>query len=94
MNYSIYIYYNVAPDSVGKLGAAVRVLFKGMARQTGIEGRLLSRRDKPETWMEVYEGVANPDAFQSSLDSELERLHFAELLGPDSRRITELFTPL
>lgn len=94
MNYSIYIYYKVTPGSMEKVGAAVQVLFKAIAGGSGIEGRLLCRRDKPETWMEVYEGVADPESFQASLNRELGRLCFAELLGPDSRRITELFMPI
>ena len=94
MSYSIYIYYKVTPGSVDKLRAAVQALFQAIAQRTGVEGRLLCRRDKPETWMEVYEDVADPDAFQASLDQALGRSRFAELLEPDSRRITELFMPV
>ena len=69
-------------------------LQQSIAAATGIHGRLLCRRDKTETWMEVYEGVPDPVAFQSIMDSETNRLGIAELLAPQSRRITELFRPL
>jgi hypothetical protein len=94
MNYSLYIYYKVSPGREKSVRAAAQDLFKSIAAATGVEGRLSCRRDKPDTWMEVYEGIAEPDAFQTILNKELDRLRFADLLGPDSRRMTELFRPL
>ena len=58
-----------------------------------IHGGLLCRRDKPETWMEVYEPVAEDTEFLATLEAELERVRFAELLGTDVPRHTEIFRP-
>ena len=91
MNYAIYIYYKVTPDNQGQIRLAAQSLQQAINAATGINGRLLCRRDKPDTWMEVYEGVPDADAFIALLDREAARLQFAELLGAGSRRMTELF---
>lgn len=94
MNFSFYVYYDVIARNEDKVRTAVRNLQLSIADATGIQGRLLCRRDKCETWMEVYEGVSDDAAFQSILDSEVTRQRFAELLAPHSRRATEVFRPL
>ena len=94
MSCSFYIYYKVAAQNADRVRAAALELQRALLRATGITGRLLCRRDNPETWMEVYEGVADTAAFQAALDTEVQRLQFGNLLGPDARRITELFRPL
>lgn len=89
-----YIYYKVSPEAAERLRAAVEALQRELAEKTGVEGRLLSRRDDPGTWMEIYENVADTRAFDSALARALERVRFAELLGPGSARKTEIFRPL
>lgn len=94
MTHSIYIYYKVNAGNEAAVRTAAQELLKRVAAATGIQGRLLCRRDKPETWMEVYEGIPDPEAFLATLDQSLQALRFAEVLGPDMRRMTELFRPL
>ena len=94
MSCRFYIYYKVAAQNADKVRAAALELQRALARATGIPGRLLCRRDQPDTWMEVYEGVTDAAAFQAALDTEVQRLQFGNLLAPDARRITELFRPL
>jgi len=94
MKYSIFIYYKVTSQNEKPVRAAAETLLKAVAMATGIEGRLMCRRDKPETWMEVYEGIPDADAFLAALDKALAGVKFAEVLGPDMRRMTELFRPL
>ena len=91
---SYYIYYKVAPARADAERAAVTEMQRTLAGRTGITGRLLCRRDKPDTWMEIYENVSDGDAFEAALGSELGRLRFDELLGKDGSRITEVFRPL
>jgi hypothetical protein len=91
---SFYIYYKVAAQNADKVRAAALELQRAVLHATGIPGRLMCRRDQPDTWMEIYEGVADAAAFQAALDSELQRLQFGDLIGPDARRVTELFRPL
>ncbi len=94
MAFSIYIYYKVAAEDAGRVRPVAEELQRSLAALTGIQGSLQCRRDKPETWMEVYEGVVDADAFLAVMDAQLQRLRFAELLGADARRMTELFRPL
>ncbi|OGA04166.1 MAG: hypothetical protein A3H35_08750 [Betaproteobacteria bacterium RIFCSPLOWO2_02_FULL_62_17] len=94
MSFSFYIYYEINAQNEDKVRAVALALQHAIADATGIQGRLLCRRDKTQTWMEVYEGVPDAAAFQSVLESEVRRLRFAELLAPQSRRMTELFKPL
>ena len=68
------------PDPLVRL---IEELQRLLAARTGVKGRLLCRRDKPETWMEVYEPVAEDTEFLATLEAELERVRFAELLGTD-----------
>jgi hypothetical protein len=93
MSMSYYIYYRVAPQLAGRVRPAVEELQRSLAAKAGVKGRLLCRRDKPETWMEIYENVADGDGFEAALGAELDRLRLAEMLGPGARR-TEVFRPL
>lgn len=91
---SYYIYYKVAAAQVERVRSATDELQRTLAAKTGVRGRLLCRRDQPDTWMEVYENIADEAAFDTTLKSALERLRFAELLGPEACRVTEIFRPL
>jgi hypothetical protein len=91
---SYYIYYKVAPAREAAVRAAVAELQRGLAARTGIAGRLLCRRDKPDTWMEVYENVPDGGTFEAALEVELGRVRFGETLGAGASRITEVFRPL
>jgi hypothetical protein len=92
MSISYYIYYKVASEAAARVRPAVEALQRALSAKTGANGRLLCRRDKPETWMEVYDDVADAQAFEAALNAELERVGFAQL-GAEPRR-TEIFRPL
>jgi len=91
---SLYVYYKVAnaEDPAGR--ALVAALQADVQRATGIAGRLLRRRDDPATWMEVYEGVHDVDAFQLALGDALARHAFASLLATGAARHTECFVAI
>ena len=94
MQLSYYIYYKVAPDNFERVKAVVHQLQSDIASATGVQGRLQCRRDKPETWMEIYEGISDSAVFEAALHSALQRTRFMDYLAPDARRMTELFRPL
>ena len=66
MNY--YVYYKVDPRQLDGLRAAVESLFKAVERECGVRGRWMHRRDDPNTYMEVYEGVGDEAAFEALLE--------------------------
>ena len=72
-----YIYYRVDPSRFAGLRAAVEELFAAVERETGIRGRWMRRRDEATTYMEVYEGVTNDQAFDALLEREAAKLGLA-----------------
>ncbi len=49
-------------------------LFTVVARECGVRGRWMHRRDDATTYMEVYEGVKDDAAFQAVLEREGAKL--------------------
>ena len=69
-----YVYYRVAEGSVDAFRLSVQDLFKVIERKTGVRGRWMRRRDDAATFMEVYEGVKDEQAFESVLAREAATL--------------------
>ena len=65
-----YVYYRVDAGNVDSFRISVQELLKAIERETGIRGRWMRRRDDPSTYMEVYEGVKDEQAFESVLARE------------------------
>lgn len=62
MNHGYYVWYRVMTDD-RDTETAIRGMMARLACRTGTPGRLLKKRGEPGLWMEVYEGIADPDAF-------------------------------
>jgi quinol monooxygenase YgiN len=77
LNY--YIYYKVEPGQVAALRPAVEALFRTIEKSCGVRGRWMRRRDDPTTYMEIYEGVTDEQAFEALLARE------SPALGPERR---------
>ena len=75
-----YVYYRVTQPE--QAGIVVR---------SGVRGRLLTKRDEPGLWMEVYEGVKDAPAFEAELDRLIRAMKLEVFLEPGSRRHTECF---
>jgi len=86
---SYYIYYRVPPANAAKLQTAVGQVLAEVLQSTGVAGRLMRRRDDRETWMEVYEDVADGAAFEHALANALEAHGVVALL--ESTRVIERF---
>lgn len=87
-----YVYYPApaAPDALPRLRAMQRQL----AQASGTVARLEERAaaDATPTWMEVYEGIADPRAFAAQLAAALQASGLQREL-PAQRRV-ERFRPL
>jgi hypothetical protein len=68
LNY--YVYYRVAPEQLRAMRQSVERLFGRVEKECGVRGRWMRRRDDPTTYMEVYEGVADEQAFEALLARE------------------------
>lgn len=67
---SYFIYYRVAADRMPGLRQDIERLFGVVERATGVRGRWMRRRDKPDTYMEVYEDVRDDAGFEVLLARE------------------------
>lgn len=85
---NVYVYYKVDESRATALRGAIDVMFVQLADATGVQGRLMRRRDDPRTWMEVYEGIADAVAFEATLNEAATRTGAAALCG---HRVTEIF---
>ena len=89
MPLSYYIYYRVAKPVQAK--TLVRQIQAALKAGTGIDGRLLSKRDDPSTWLEIYEGVGEIDAFEQCLATAVQATNFAAVLVSGGVRHMECF---
>jgi Domain of unknown function (DUF4936) len=69
-----YVYYKISPQQAAPLRARVEIMFKTIETQCGVRGRWMHRRDDPSTYMEVYEDVKDPAAFEALLEREGAKL--------------------
>ena len=89
MSLSYYIYYRVAtPAQARKL---VRYIQSALKVETGVDGRLLTKRDDPSMWMEIYEGVGDGGTFEQALGVILQSADFSSALAAGSVRHIECF---
>lgn len=86
---ALYIYYRVQ-DNILPIRQQAEMLLAEIEKTTNIKGRLLQRRDDAQTWMEVYEAVADADALQQALQDALTTRPLLAALA----RHEEWFVPL
>lgn len=67
---SYYVYYRVEAGRLATLRVEVERLLALIEKATGVRGRWMQRRDEPETYMEIYENVADDAAFEALLERE------------------------
>jgi hypothetical protein len=87
---SYYVYYKCAAAAPA-VRAAVTAMQAALATATGVRGRLLRRVDGDGTWMEVYDGVADPQAFERALAAAVADARLDALLAPGAARHLERF---
>ena len=89
MSMSLYVYFNAsqAPDDLLLRLQAMQQELTGY----GVRASLLQRRDQPDTWMEVYEGINNAADFSARLAHAVARHDVASGCGD---RHEEWFQPL
>jgi hypothetical protein len=68
LNY--FIYYKADPAQAKALGQSVATLFSKVEKACGVRGRWMRRSDDVTTYMEVYEGVTDTQAFEALLARE------------------------
>ena len=75
-----FIWYEIAGDP-RTVRTAVDAMMAEVARATGVHGRLLTRRDRPTTWMEIYADVVDASGFEVELAAAAGRHDVARHLS-------------
>ena len=90
-----YVYYKLDPAAARDLEPRLRQMQRDVAATSGVRTRLLRRADGDApvaTLLEVYEGIARADAFETAFAEALARADLpASLLA---QRRTEKFLEL
>jgi hypothetical protein len=89
LSLSYYIYYRVSQPAQAQ--TLVRHVQAALKSRTGIDGRLLRKRDDPSTWMEIYEGVDDAGMFEQCLAAILQAENFTAVLVAGGVRHMECF---
>ncbi len=91
MAWSYYIYYRVDAGQTIAAAAAVKSLLAAVLASSGIQGRVLTKRNEPQLWMEIYEHVADEAQFEWALAEAVAASGIAAALQAGSARHTECF---
>lgn len=92
MTWSYYIYYRVDAAQTEACTDAVRKLLAMVQQHTGIRGRVLTKRNEPLLWMEIYEEVTDEAKFEWELAEAVAASGINNLLQAGSARHVECFT--
>jgi hypothetical protein len=88
---SLYVYYRVRAAELARARALTALLLERIHSRFGVRGRVLTRCDEPDLWMEIYDPVADPASFRAALDETCAQIEFAAVLLPDEIRHCECF---
>jgi hypothetical protein len=87
-----FIWYEIAGDP-RTARAAIDAMMVEVARATGIHGRLLTRRDRPTTWMEIYADVTDAPRFERAIAEAVVCNAIARHIGGGGRHVEAFVAP-
>lgn len=85
MVYTYCVWYRVTHDGPDT-ETVLRRMMARLACRTGIFGQLMKKRDDPGLWMEVYQGIADADAFEQHLVETADE-YDVDMFVADKRRV-------
>jgi hypothetical protein len=88
---SLYVYYRVRTVELARARALTALLLDRIDSRFGVRGRVLTRCDEPDLWMEIYDPVSDPTGFRAALDETCAQIDFATVLAPGQLRHCECF---
>lgn len=83
MSFAYYVWYRVRADE-RETETVIRHMMARVACRGGVAGRLLKKHGEARLWMEVYEGIADPDAFERLLARAVDEFD-VEMFCDDNR---------
>ena len=92
----LFVYYKFLPDEYPELKMHVQHMQMRMQTQFAQLGAQVMKRPSPDelgqvTWMEIYEGVGDIDAFEQCLAAAAQAANFAAVLVAGGVRHMERF---
>lgn len=87
--FNVYVYYRLNPRHADEAETPIRALMVSLACRCGVTARLLKKRAEPLLWMETYEGVTDPDAFNRELARAMDEYDVGVFI--DGERHLECF---
>lgn len=78
-----YIYYRVDAAQAARAATRVDALLRAMAPHCGKQPRRLVRCDDTSTWMEIYEDIADWQAFATALRAAEAQTGLAAFIDGD-----------
>ena len=87
--FNVYVYYRLDPRHADDAETPIRALMARLACRCTVSARLLKKRHEPRLWMEAYEGVHDPDAFERDLARGVEEYDVGVFI--DGERHVECF---
>lgn len=88
---TLYVYFKLDKQPRVEVAQVLSVVQAELAASSGVSTRMMRRRDDADTWMEVYEGIADAEAFSAALRAGLAQ-HGWDRFG--MARHEEWFVPL
>lgn len=86
-----YIYYRITREAHDEFRKRVTAMQARLVSQAGVAGKLLVRCDDPQTWMEIYENVADKARFEAALDAAVQHYELGTFLAAGEARHMECF---
>ena len=71
-----FVYYKLDPSVASRVEPRLRGMLAEIAAEHGVRARLMRRADTaggPVTLLEVYDGIGQPESFESSLSAAVAR---------------------
>ncbi len=75
-----YVYYRIDPAQAAHAAAQIDTMLSALAAYCSRPPRRMQRCDDPETWMEIYEGIADFPAFGAALAAAVSHFGCAAFL--------------
>jgi hypothetical protein len=88
---TLYVYFKLDEQPRVEVVQMLSIIQTELAASCGVSTRLMRRRDDADTWMEVYEGIADAEAFSAALQAGLQEHGWARF---GLARHEEWFVPL
>lgn len=91
--WDIYVYYRCPENNISRYQELGQLLINALTSGNEIQAGLFSKKDQPQTLMEVYRGISNDVAFCQTMAMEVNSIYQKHMATIPDRHI-EVFGAL